>query len=63
MSKHLPIHPPHPERVCWGCERLCPATHMACGNGKERTEHPYELFGEDWYDAPLLPLTAAKNAR
>jgi len=29
---------------------LCPANHMACGNGKERTEHPSELFGDDWQE-------------
>lgn len=21
---------------------------MQCGNGSERTQHPFELFGEDW---------------
>jgi hypothetical protein len=21
---------------------------MACGNGSDRTQHPVELFGEDW---------------
>ena len=56
VAKRFPIYPPHPERICWGCERLCPATHMVCGNGKERTEHPSELFGEGWYDEPVLPL-------
>lgn len=56
MAKRFPVHPPHPERICWGCERLCPATHMVCGNGKERTEHPCELFGDDWYEEPVLPL-------
>lgn len=42
------IRPLHPERVCWGCERLCPADALACGNGTERTMHPLELFGDDW---------------
>ncbi len=42
----LPVRPPHPERVCWGCEKLCPASQLACG--KERTPHPAELFGPDW---------------
>lgn len=56
VAKRFPIYPPHPERICWGCERLCPVTHMVCGNGKERTEHPSELFGEGWYDEPILPL-------
>jgi len=23
---------------------------MCCGNGSERTQHPSELFGEDWLD-------------
>lgn len=42
--------PAHPERVCWGCEKLCPASDLACGNGTERTQHPSELFGPDWYE-------------
>lgn len=40
--------PAHPERLCWGCDRYCPSTSLACGNGSERTPHPVELFGEDW---------------
>jgi len=23
---------------------------MSCGNGSDRTQHPFELFGEDWLD-------------
>jgi hypothetical protein len=46
--KALPEKPAHPERICWGCDRLCSATDLACGNGTERTMHPMELFGEDW---------------
>lgn len=23
---------------------------MACGNGSDRTQHPVELFGEDWQE-------------
>lgn len=42
----FPRRPRHPERVCWGCDRYCPATDMACT--KERTLHPCEFFGEDW---------------
>jgi hypothetical protein len=42
--------PKHPERVCWGCAKLCRADDLACGNGTVRTPHPIELFGED-YDA------------
>ena len=34
----------------WGCEKLCPASSLACGNGTIRTPHPVELFGEDWLE-------------
>ena len=50
MAKKFPIHPAHPERSCWGCDLYCPAHSMRCGNGSERTQHPVELFGEDWLD-------------
>ena len=46
--KRAPLLPKHPERICWGCEKLCPAADLACGNGTIRTPHPMELFGEDW---------------
>jgi hypothetical protein len=49
MSK-LPARPPHPERICWGCDKYCPADDLACGNGTIRTQHPCELFGEDWLE-------------
>lgn len=48
MSKRFPDNPPHPERVCWGCDRFCAVDSMACGNGSERAPHPAELFGPDW---------------
>jgi len=44
------VRPAHPERVCWGCEKLCPADSLACGNGTIRTLHPIELFGDDWIE-------------
>jgi hypothetical protein len=47
----LPLYPAHPERVCWGCDRYCPAHDLACGNGSERTLHPQELFGDDWVES------------
>lgn len=47
--KH-PQLPPHPERICWGCDRYCPAHDLRCGNEVERTPHPVELFGEDWLE-------------
>ncbi len=48
MAVKFPIRPGHPERVCWGCEHFCPAGDMRCGNGTDRTQHPIELWGEDW---------------
>lgn len=48
VVKKFPIHPKHPERICWGCDRYCPADAMMCGNGSVATLHPSELFGEDW---------------
>jgi hypothetical protein len=50
MAKKFPIHPKNPERVCWGCDKYCPADSLACGNGSERTQHPMELFGDDWHE-------------
>jgi hypothetical protein len=50
MMTHLPLRPPHPERVCWGCDKYCPAEDLACGNGTIRTMHPVELFGQDWVE-------------
>jgi hypothetical protein len=62
MAK-APLHPKHPERVCWGCDKYCPTDSLLCGNGTVRTQHPVELFGEDWLDwaidsprsEPVLP--------
>jgi hypothetical protein len=56
MAKKFPLHPPHPERTCWGCDRYCAAHAMICGNGTERTQHPSELFGDDWAGFGLDPL-------
>ncbi|QCB48336.1 DUF3079 domain-containing protein [Hydrogenophaga sp. PAMC20947] len=50
MSKRFPIHPSHPERNCWGCDRYCKAGDMLCGNGSDRTQHPEETLGPDWVD-------------
>ncbi len=46
----LPLNPKHPERVCWGCDKYCSADSLDCGNGTIRTQHPVELFGEDWFE-------------
>ena len=49
MAKKFPLHPKHPERICWGCDKYCPADSLACGNGSARTPHPAEMLGDDWY--------------
>lgn len=46
----IPLQPKNPERICWGCDKYCPADDLACGNGTIRTLHPVELFGADWYE-------------
>jgi len=56
IRKRFPIHPANPHRVCWGCDKYCPADSMACGNGSERTQHPVELFGEGWAQEGLDPF-------
>ena len=53
MARRFPLHPAHPERICWGCERYCPADSMRCGNGSERSQHPCELLGDDWMEFGL----------
>lgn len=59
MAK-IPLHPRNPERICWGCDKYCPADSLACGNGTIRTPHPAELFGEDW-DSWELPDAAVED--
>jgi len=39
----LPSNPKYPERIYWGCEKLCPANDLRCR--EERAEHPCEAFG------------------
>jgi hypothetical protein len=46
----FPIHPKHPERICWGCDKYCPADDLRCGNGTIRAPHPVELLGDDWWE-------------
>jgi Protein of unknown function (DUF3079) len=48
--KKIPLHPKNPDRVCWGCDKYCPSDALVCGNGTIRTQHPVELFGEDWLE-------------
>jgi hypothetical protein len=58
MAKKFPIKPLHPERNCWGCDKYCPANSLICGNGSERTQHPSELFGDDWAEWGTDPFAA-----
>jgi hypothetical protein len=44
----LPLAPKNPDRVCWGCDKFCPAEDLRCGNGTIRCPHPIEIFGDDW---------------
>ncbi len=55
-TRKFPLHPAHPERTCWGCDRYCAASDLQCGNGSERTQHPSELFGPDWAREGLDPF-------
>ncbi len=48
-KQRFPLHPKHPERICWGCDKYCPADSLICGNGSGRTEHPVEILGADWH--------------
>lgn len=62
MAKRFPLVPKHPERICWGCDRYCSADSLSCGNGSERTPHPIEFFGPDWYqDDPELQAAAERD--
>jgi hypothetical protein len=49
----IAVNPKHPERICWGCDKLCPANDLRCGNGTIRTQLPVELFGVDWMEWEL----------
>jgi len=65
MTKKIALHPKHPERICWGCDKYCAADSLRCGNGSERTPHPVELFGDDWQewglDAVAKPADPAER--
>lgn len=57
-AMRIPLHPSHPERICWGCDQLCPADDLRCGNEVVRAMHPVELLGDDW-----VVLLAQREAR
>lgn len=62
MVKKFPIKPARPERICWGCDKYCPADAMQCGNGTIATPHPSELFGDDWMEWGLDANKAQASA-
>lgn len=45
--KEALIHPRHPERICWGCDKYCSANNLACR--EDRLSHPIEIEGYDWF--------------
>ena len=57
--KKIALHPKHPERICWGCDKYCAADALRCGNGSERTPHPIESFGDDWLEFGLDSASAS----
>jgi hypothetical protein len=59
----IPLHPKNPERVCWGCDKYCTTDHLDCGNGTVRTQHPVEIFGEDWLEWGAQRHEKADNDR
>lgn len=58
----LALFPKNPERICWGCDKYCPADDLRCGNGTIRTPHPVELFGEDWLEWEQSSSTAGSQS-
>lgn len=62
MAKKFPLHPKHPERICWGCDKYCPTDSLACGNGSGRTLHPAEMLGDDWYSFGDWGLDVAEES-
>lgn len=50
MAMKIALNPTHPERICWGCEQLCSADDLRCGNEVVRAMHPAELLGDDWVE-------------
>ena len=66
VAKKFPSNPANPHRLCWGCDKYCPAHSMVCGNGSDRTQHPVELLGADWeqwgQEALVTPATAPAAA-
>jgi Protein of unknown function (DUF3079) len=54
ITPNAPLHPKHPERICWGCGIYCPAKGLACR--EDRVLHPIETFGYDSESTSQLEL-------
>ena len=50
VRRFVVLRPLHPERICWGCEQLCAADDLRCGNEVVRAMHPVEVLGDDWVE-------------
>ncbi len=50
QKMRFPLRPKRPEKICWGCDKFCAADKMLCGNGSDRSQHPIETIGDDWYE-------------
>jgi hypothetical protein len=53
------IHPKHPERICWGCERYCSWNDLACR--EERVTHPIETEGYDWLELEQTRIASRQS--
>lgn len=53
IKAKVALNPKYPERIRWGCDKYCPADDLRCGKGTIRTQHPVELFGDDWLEWEL----------
>jgi len=36
---------------------------MSCGNGSDRTQHPVELFGDDWFEFGNEEIAPPKKSK
>ncbi|MEQ6435044.1 DUF3079 domain-containing protein [Comamonas sp. w2-DMI] len=62
MARKFPLHPAHPGRNCWGCDRSGAHDAMACGNGSDRAPHPAEMCGDGWAQWEPAPASRPSKA-
>jgi len=63
MSRRVPLHPKHPERTCWGCDKYCQSDDLGCANGSIRAPHPSELFGDDWQEFEASRASGSESSK